>query len=446
MSKVQELIIGLSFFLLSILIGGLYSSYVVQTNSLIQTETKQPHVVSGANTEYSPIKINEKVRDFSLQDENNQIRSFQELRNNKFTLVYFFAGGCGHCLQMLPKLQENKLLYRAKESGYEVIGISFYGRPQQDKVIAEKFGLPSPILADPQGAVCRSFGVGEFTIALINADNILYYREVINSSNWPSSELAENVSKLNHFKAISSELPTTGNQQKNSILIVEEPKNKTNSNKMLSLPYVLYHDFSLTILNNSENLQILYTILYPSFLLIILIVTIINLSLTKTSWLPILAMSQVALIATFYDNWLFFPTNLFFILLIVYIWKKQDFLVPIILVGSLIFLFSSMLFPDSFISISQAQWDQGLLRTLFFVIPNTVFSAVMVKMSLSNQSQSYTKYAYPVANNKDDEGFQAASTIAIRTVSKAERCDVCHKVDQFNLDTGYCLRCKTTTK
>lgn len=446
MSKVQELIIGLSFFLLSILIGGLYSSYATQTNSLTEVAMEQTAIVSGANTEYPPIKINEEVRDFSLQDQLGQIRSFRELRNNKYTLVYFFAGGCGHCLQMLPKLQENKLLYRAKELGYEVIGISFYGRPQQDKAIAEKFGLPSPILADPQGAVCRSFGVGEFTIALINADNILYYREVINNNNWPSSELAENVSKLNHFKVMSSELPTTGDQKQDSILAFEEPKNKTNSDKMQSLPYFLYHDFSLTILNNSENLKILYVIAYPIFLLTIFLVTFVNLSLTKTSWLPILAMSQVTLIATFYDNWLFFPTNLFFILLIVYIWKKQDFLVPTILVGSLIFLFSSMLFPDSFSSISQAQWDEALLRTLFFVLPSTVFSAVMIKMSLSSQNQPYTKFAYPMANANDITQTPLVGAMAIHTVSKAERCDICHKADQFNLETGYCQRCQTSTK
>ncbi len=447
MSKVQELIIGLSFFLLSILIGGLYSSYVVQTNSLIQTETKQPYVVSNTNIDNSPIKINEKVRDFSLQDENNQVRSFQELRNNKFTLVYFFAGGCGHCLQMLPKLQENKLLYRAKELGYEVIGISFYGRPQQDKVIAEKFGLPSPILADPQGAVCRSFGVGEFTIALINADNILYYREVINSNNWPSSELAENVSKLNHFKAISSELPTTGNQQENNTLTTSQtlPNDTTNvENTMFAS--LLTHDFTYTPLSNFPFLQRIYTFLYPVFLLAILLFTIVALTVTKQSWLPTLAMSQVLLITTFYDNWLFFPTNLVVILLIAYIWKKHDLIVSAIFVSSLIFLFFSIFSPESSGFTSQAHLDQGLLRILFFVIPSTLFSAVMVKMSLSNQSQTYTKYAYPVANNKNDEGFQAASTIAIRTVSKAERCDVCHKVDQFNLDTGYCLRCKTTTK
>ena len=65
MSKVQELIIGLSFFLLSILIAGLFSSYSTKSNSLTQVTTRQTSVVPNTNIDYSPIKINEKVRDFS---------------------------------------------------------------------------------------------------------------------------------------------------------------------------------------------------------------------------------------------------------------------------------------------------------------------------------------------------------------------------------------------
>ena len=185
---------------------------------------------------------------------------------------------------MLPKLQENELLYRAKQLGYEVIGISFYGRPQQDKAIAEKFGLPSPILADPQGLVCRSFGVGEFTIALIGADNVFYYREMMYGNNWPTDELLNNILKIgiSSTKITPSDLQTPNNQQQNNTLDTSQTlPNDTTSPEVSIFSSLLTHDFTYTPLSNFPFLQRIYTFLYPVFLLAIFLFTIVALTVTK---------------------------------------------------------------------------------------------------------------------------------------------------------------------
>lgn len=67
------------------------------------------------------IEIGKAAPAVRLQDTSNKISDIN-LKNNKYTLLEFWASWCGPCLQRLPEIQSLYKDYRTK--GFEVIGIS----------------------------------------------------------------------------------------------------------------------------------------------------------------------------------------------------------------------------------------------------------------------------------------------------------------------------------
>lgn len=57
-----------------------------------------------------------------------------------------------------------------------VIGVQYYGNSKSCHVNATRLGLAGPLLADSEGKVCGSLGVGEFTVMTLDERNIIRYR------------------------------------------------------------------------------------------------------------------------------------------------------------------------------------------------------------------------------------------------------------------------------
>ncbi|MEW6734944.1 MAG: TlpA disulfide reductase family protein, partial [Acidobacteriota bacterium] len=215
------------------------------------------------------------VIDFSLLDESGRSRTFSELRDGHPTLVYFFAGGCRHCQSLLPQMES--LTTRVRERGYRVVGIQYYGSPEQGREFLDRYKLPSPILADSQAEVCSRFKVGEFTVFLVGANNNLYFREVINGSNWPGEAIIDDVLA----------------QGGNAVVEGFEPADSVNIER-----------FANTILANQPNLQRLYNPISISLILLIILTAFVMLVATNGSWLPVLAAGELLLMGVVYDLWL----------------------------------------------------------------------------------------------------------------------------------------------
>src|SRR5438105_1105920 len=172
MSKWQQSLLALACLVISYIAGVGLPLLVKQIGRDLQNS---PQVASSTvNASLGP------MLDFSLQDEFGRERTFSEAHSGRPAFVYFFSGGCSHCFNMLQKM--GPVIARAQERGFRVIGIEYYGTPDQGQQFRQKYNLPTPILADPKGEVCGRFGVGEFTAFLVGADNNLYFRSLMNGS------------------------------------------------------------------------------------------------------------------------------------------------------------------------------------------------------------------------------------------------------------------------
>ncbi|MEW6733360.1 MAG: hypothetical protein AB1489_18680, partial [Acidobacteriota bacterium] len=94
-------------------------------------------------------------------------------------------------------------------------------------------------------------------------------------------------------------------------------------------------------------------------------------------------------------------------------------------------------------NLAEQQYAQQLIAFSKFV-PQVIFSLIMFRLAFIAQKQTYDKVAYAT-----DLVAPSATTpegvIAIRGVSTATRCDICHQADKFDATTGYCSRCQLHT-
>ncbi len=441
MNKNNQFLIALFAFFLSLLLGNLPSLISTSTaNSLTKIEPPKATTVTTSPTNSHIPNIGDVVYDFAAEDETGQQRTFGEFRGTKPVLIYFYAGGCGHCMQMLPKLQQNELLYRAKSLGFQIMGVEFYGTPENSKRISETYGLPSPILADRQGKICGQLGVGEFTIFIVGADSVLYFRDIMNGSNWPTDNLLKEIVNKPTKSATTIAAPNSTStvstlQQIKTVETVE------NANPLNNNP------FFGTILDKNLEAQKSYKSIKIAIISFIILLTIMIVSNTKGSWLPVLAISQFLLIATINNLWLYPLINLFVLGITVCMLKKDR----LALYGTstaLIALFLLFFSNSSLFSYSNKNYvalsPELFFQTTWHIFPAAVLSMLMIGLSLQNQKQIYSKFSYTGNTNYSPEPF-AEGVMAIKGISKAERCDICHQTDKFDLETGYCHRCQTKT-
>src|SRR5262249_24983502 len=77
-------------------------------------------------------------------------------------------------------------------------------------------------------------------------------------------------------------------------------------------------------------------------------------------------------------------------------------------------------------------------------MPQIILSLLMFRFAFRSQKMVYEKVALAGTDNVNLEPTHEGA-IAIRGVSRPERCDVCHQADLFDQQTGYCSRCQRKT-
>lgn len=88
------------------------------------------------------------VRNFELKDIDNTIRSYNELKGEKLTLIDFWATWCKPCNKAIPEL--NKIYDVYKSKGVEIIGINCDGPRSVSKVgpFSKSLNITYPVLID----------------------------------------------------------------------------------------------------------------------------------------------------------------------------------------------------------------------------------------------------------------------------------------------------------
>ena len=94
--------------------------------------------------------------DFTLPDQNGTLRSLSEFRGGKVILYFYPKDMTAGCTKQACAFGE--LYPRFREKGAAVLGVS-RDSVASHKRFEEKYGLPFPLLSDPELEVIRAYGV-----------------------------------------------------------------------------------------------------------------------------------------------------------------------------------------------------------------------------------------------------------------------------------------------
>ncbi|MDC3156924.1 DsbE family thiol:disulfide interchange protein [Candidatus Pelagibacter bacterium] len=123
-------------------------------------------------TNYSTLSlINKEVPQFKIEYfEKNGFYSKQDLIQNNYTLINFWASWCGPC-----KIEHPILMKLSAESNLKILGVNFKDKKDLARKFLKDFGNPySFLLKDIEGKQSISFGIyGIPESLLINNENII---------------------------------------------------------------------------------------------------------------------------------------------------------------------------------------------------------------------------------------------------------------------------------
>jgi cytochrome c biogenesis protein CcmG/thiol:disulfide interchange protein DsbE len=125
------------------------------------------------------LSFSQSVRDFTLYNTDGEIKTYNELKGEKLTILDLWASWCKPCLKSMPKID---IIYKEyKENGVEVIGINTDGPRSISKVkpIVRVLNLSYPNLTDTNNAVMKDLEVASLPTLLMvdNKNNIVYRHE-----------------------------------------------------------------------------------------------------------------------------------------------------------------------------------------------------------------------------------------------------------------------------
>ena len=111
------------------------------------------------------------VKNFELKDLENNIKSFQELKGEKLTLIDFWATWCKPCNKAIPEL--NKIYDTFKSQGVEIIGINCDGPRSVSKVVplSKALKIQYPILIDINSEIKTDLNILGLPTLIIVDDN-----------------------------------------------------------------------------------------------------------------------------------------------------------------------------------------------------------------------------------------------------------------------------------
>ncbi len=140
-------------------------------------------VVAEQKTEES-VKIDEKVKEWSLKDTDNKSRSLKKLKEEKkVILLIFLATKCPVVDDYIERI--NTLFKDYKEKDVQLVGIHSNKHETLDEIkqYREKHKLEFPILLDPKNNIADYFNARRTPeVFVLNNENILLYRGAIDDS------------------------------------------------------------------------------------------------------------------------------------------------------------------------------------------------------------------------------------------------------------------------
>lgn len=119
----------------------------------------------------------QKIRSFSLKDLDQQMRSFEEIKGEKLTLIDFWATWCKPCTKSIPEL--NKIYEAYKDKGVQLIGINGDGPRSVSKVapVSKALGISYPVLLDLDQSLMTELNLSAYpTLLLIDSSNKIVWR------------------------------------------------------------------------------------------------------------------------------------------------------------------------------------------------------------------------------------------------------------------------------
>jgi len=120
--------------------------------------------------------IGTRIGNFQLTEINNDNKSISEkdLKNNKFTLINFFASWCAPCRS------EHKYLLNLSNKKIKIIGINFKDKKKNANNFLNELGNPYNFVGkDPDGKVSVLFGVYGIPETILIDNNLNIIKKII---------------------------------------------------------------------------------------------------------------------------------------------------------------------------------------------------------------------------------------------------------------------------
>lgn len=117
------------------------------------------------------------IPDFTMQTpEGKDISIISEIKNNKITVIDFWASWCGPCREEMPAMK--KMLTENKDKGFGIVGISLDDNKEDWAACIQELQLTWPQMSDLKGGastIAQSFGVRAipFTVVVSQDGTIL---------------------------------------------------------------------------------------------------------------------------------------------------------------------------------------------------------------------------------------------------------------------------------
>ncbi|MBT8077457.1 MAG: peroxiredoxin [Gammaproteobacteria bacterium] len=101
-------------------------------------------------------RVGEAAPDFELTDQDGQLRSLEDYRNQWVALYFYPKDDTPGCTTEACAFRDDIFKYR--DLNCQILGVSLDDELSH-KEFAEKYSLPFPLLADTEGAAATSYGV-----------------------------------------------------------------------------------------------------------------------------------------------------------------------------------------------------------------------------------------------------------------------------------------------
>jgi peroxiredoxin Q/BCP len=100
--------------------------------------------------------VGEPAPEFELSDQNGQLHSLEDYRNQWVVLYFYPKDGTPGCTTEACEFRDN--IFAFKKINAQVLGVSLDDIESHQK-FAENHGLPFPLLADAEGKTADAYGV-----------------------------------------------------------------------------------------------------------------------------------------------------------------------------------------------------------------------------------------------------------------------------------------------